>query len=79
MRRTFSALSLVVALSGCGTMGNSLPYHAGSLDDSMGMTIEQYAVGRLPARAHVRPGCTKPSERIGKMARAAAAKRCRTR
>ena len=66
MRRPFSALALVLALSGCGTMGSSLPYHAGSLDDSMGMTIEQYAVGRLPAGGRMLPRCAKPSEHAAK-------------
>lgn len=79
MRRTFSALILVAALSGCGTMGSSLPYHSGSLDDTMGMTIEQYAVGRLPAGAHVPARCAKPSERTARTVHAASAKRCRAR
>lgn len=79
MRRTFSALILVTALSGCGTMGSSLPYHSGSLDDTMGMTIEQYAVGRLPAGAHVSVRCAKPSERAATAPRTASAKRCRAR
>ena len=79
MRRTFSALILVAVLSGCGTMGSSLPYHSGSVDDSMGMTIEQYAVGRLPAGVHAASRCTKPSEHAAKTVLVQAAKRCRAR
>ena len=78
MRRTLSALTLAVALTGCGAMGSSLPYHAGSLDDSS-MTIEQYAVGRLPAGSHLPSRCTKPSGHASRAVRERAAKRCGTR
>lgn len=74
MRRTLSALILAAALSGCGAVGSSLPYRAGSLDDSMGMTIEQYAVGRLPAGGRMLARCAKPSEHAAKTAHDRAAR-----
>lgn len=74
MRRTLSALALTALLAGCGT---SLPYHGASFDESMGMTIEQYAVGRLPA---TRPAvCPKPAAHAAAGTRTHAAKRCRAR
>jgi hypothetical protein len=44
MRPMVAALLLVV-LAGCGTGASSLPYRSMGLDDSMGMTVEQYALG----------------------------------
>jgi hypothetical protein len=80
MRRTLGAVILIAALSGCGAVGSSLPYHANSLDDSMAMTIEQYAVGRLPAGAHGKNTCAKPSPRhAARGRRAVSDKRCRVR
>ena len=77
MRRPLCILVLTTLLAGCGTLGSSLPYHSGS-EDSMGMTVEQYAIGRLPAGhrpsvcpktgAHstLAPGPRHPSRRCGK-------------
>lgn len=80
MRSTLGALMLIAALAGCGTVGSSLPYHGNSLDDSMTMTIEQYAVGRLPAGAHAKIACPKASPRHAvKARRTVSDKRCRIR
>jgi hypothetical protein len=62
MRRTLSAFVFTILLAGCGSLGSSLPYHAASSpEDSMGMTIEQYAVGRLPANHRSGAACPKPT------------------
>ena len=61
MRRTLSVfiLTLTTLVSGCGAIQGSLPYIS-SGGDATGMTVEQYAVGRLGAR--VAPAaCPKPS------------------
>jgi hypothetical protein len=79
MRRTFSALALAVALSGCAALGSSLPYHASSVEDSMGMTIEQYAVGRLPAGTHSKLHCAKHGASKSANRRPTSSKGCRTR
>lgn len=78
MRRTLSALALTILVSGCGTLAGSLPYHP-SADDSMGMTVEQYAVGRLPAGRHA-ARCSKSSMRsVGSVQERGAPKLCRGR
>ncbi|HEY1656353.1 MAG TPA: FHIPEP family type III secretion protein [Candidatus Tumulicola sp.] len=64
MRRTFSALVVALALSGCAALGSSLPYHA-SAEDAMGMTIEQYAVGRLPAAGQSKLHCAQHNHKAG--------------
>jgi hypothetical protein len=71
MRPMVAALLLVV-LAGCGAGASSLPYRSMGLDDPMGMTVEQYALGRLPAsRAAV--ACAK---RLHTASSAVVAKRC---
>ena len=48
MRPMVAAL-LLAFLAGCGAGTASLPYRSLALDDSMGLTVEQYALDRLPA------------------------------
>ncbi len=80
MRRTFCALVFTVLLAGCGTLGSSLPYHSASAEDSMGMTVEQYAVGRLPSSRRPATECSKPGARSPDTARQRhLSKRCHAR
>lgn len=71
MRPMVAALLLVV-LAGCGAGAGSLPYRSMGVDDSMGMTVEQYALGRLPSHAAA-AACAK---RVHVASSAVAAKRC---
>jgi hypothetical protein len=66
------AALLLVVLAGCGAGASSLPYRSMGLDDSMGMTVEQYALGRLPS-AHAAAACAK---HVHSASSAVAAKRC---
>jgi hypothetical protein len=63
MRPTVAVL-LFALLAGCGAGTASLPYHSmarGSMAiDDPGMTVEQYALDRLPA-AHRGPDCVRPA------------------
>ncbi|HEY3676933.1 MAG TPA: hypothetical protein VGK84_13180 [Candidatus Tumulicola sp.] len=52
------ATLLLVVLAGCGAGASSLPYHSMGIDDSTGMTVEQYALGRLSA-SHAVAACMK--------------------
>jgi hypothetical protein len=58
MRRTLSALVLTLFVAGCSALQGSLPYRSGAVEDASGMTVEQYAIGRLGARAP-RTACPK--------------------
>ncbi|MEO6835471.1 MAG: hypothetical protein ABI231_06140 [Candidatus Tumulicola sp.] len=81
MRSALSVLVLAVLVAACGSAGGALPYHASSVEDSMGMTVEQYAIGRLPAthRAAGAP-CPKPGSYAAPATRRHhAAGRCRRR
>jgi hypothetical protein len=72
MRPMVAALFLVV-LAGCGAGAGSLPYRSMGVDDSMGMTVEQYALGRLPSSHAAAAACAK---RAHAATSAVAAKRC---
>jgi hypothetical protein len=80
MRRTLSALILVVMVSGCSALNGALPNRSATLDDSMGMTVEQYAIGRLPG-AHRTATCPKPGQVVasGTPKTPAPTKRCRVK
>jgi hypothetical protein len=80
MRRTLSALILVVMVSGCSALNGALPNRSATLDDAMGMTVEQYAIGRLPG-AHRTPMCPKPGHVVATRTPKAPspAKRCRAK
>jgi|HubBroStandDraft_2_1064218.scaffolds.fasta_scaffold887001_2 hypothetical protein len=52
MRRTLSVLLLTTLVAGCSALQGSLPSHSGSFVDSTGMTVEQYAIGRLARPPH---------------------------
>jgi hypothetical protein len=58
MMRSMVAALLLVVLAGCGAGASSLPYHSMGIDDSTGMTVEQYALGRLPS-SHAAAACMK--------------------
>ncbi|MEO7202573.1 MAG: hypothetical protein ABI431_07060 [Candidatus Tumulicola sp.] len=55
------AVLLLAFLAGCGAGTASLPYRSLGLDDSMAMTVEQYALNRLPAARHA---CAKPARGV---------------
>jgi hypothetical protein len=55
------AVLLLAFLAGCGAGTASLPYRSLGLDDSMTMTVEQYALNRLPSSRH---GCAKPAHGV---------------
>jgi hypothetical protein len=58
------AALLLVVLAGCGAAANALPNHSIGSDDSMSMTVEQYALGRLPGHgtcAKRQHSATKPA------------------
>jgi hypothetical protein len=55
------AVLLLAFLAGCGAGTSSLPYRSIGLDDSMAMTVEQYALNRLPAARHA---CAKPAHGV---------------
>jgi hypothetical protein len=59
--RPMVAVLLLAILAGCGAGSSSLPYRSLGLDDSMSMTVEQYALNRLPAARHA---CAKPSHGV---------------
>jgi hypothetical protein len=59
--RPMVAVLLLAFLAGCGAGTASLPYRSLGLDDSMAMTVEQYALRRLPAAHHA---CTKPAQGV---------------
>ncbi len=59
--RPMVAVLLLAFLAGCGAGSASLPYRSLGLDDSMTMTVEQYALNRLPAAHHA---CPKPSHGV---------------
>lgn len=52
MRRTLSVLLLTTLVAGCSALQGALPSHSGSFVDSTGMTVEQYAIGRLARPPH---------------------------
>ena len=76
MRRTFCAFVVALLLAGCGTTGSSLPYRGSALDDPMGMTVEQYALGRLPAAGRDAIRCAVPHQKLNAASRKAVAKAC---
>ena len=59
MRRTLTLVVLATILSGCSTLYSSLPSRS-ALGAASGMTVEQYAIGRLPGRPS-RTVCSKPA------------------
>ena len=59
MRRSFSLLALVMLVTGCSTLYSSLPNRS-SLGSASGMTVEQYALGRLGSPLR-RTACPKPA------------------
>lgn len=59
MRRSFTLLVFAAMLSGCSTLYGSLPNRS-AIGDASGMTVEQYAIGRLAGRAS-RAACHKPA------------------
>jgi hypothetical protein len=59
MRRSFCLLVLAMLVSGCSTLYSALPNHA-ALGSSSGMTVEQYAIGRLGSPPR-RSACPKPA------------------
>jgi hypothetical protein len=59
--RPMVAVLLLAFLAGCGAGTASLPYRSLGLDDSMGLTVEQYALDRLPAARHT---CAKPTHGV---------------
>lgn len=59
--RPMVAVLLLAFLAGCGAGTASLPYRSLGLDDSMTMTVEQYALNRLPSARH---GCVKPAHGV---------------
>jgi hypothetical protein len=61
MRRTLSVLVLTTLVTGCGALHGALPYSSAAVEDSSGMTVEQYAIGRLGARTHHATACPKPA------------------
>jgi hypothetical protein len=46
MRRSFSLLVLAMLVTGCSTLYSALPNHS-ALGSTSGLTVEQYAIGRL--------------------------------
>jgi hypothetical protein len=77
MRRTFCAFVVAILLAGCGATGSSLPYRGSALDDPMGMTVEQYALRRLPAAGRDTIRCAAPHQKLDAASRKALAKACR--
>ncbi|MGA8533719.1 MAG: hypothetical protein WB615_06390 [Candidatus Tumulicola sp.] len=75
MRRTFAVLILTMLLTGCGAWHGALPYSAAPVEDSSGMTVEQYAIGRLPGKAFHAAVCPKPARGVA-VSRRPNAKRC---
>ncbi len=59
MRRSLTLLVLAATLSGCSTLYSSLPSRS-ALGAASGMTVEQYAIGRLSGRVS-RAACPKPA------------------
>ena len=58
MRRPFCALIFTTLLTGCSALQGALPYNTGG--EGSGMTVEQYAVGRLGNRASHGTACPRP-------------------
>jgi len=58
MRRSLTLLVFAAMLSGCSTLYSSLPSRS-ALGAASGMTVEQYAIGRLSGHAS-RAVCPKP-------------------
>jgi uncharacterized protein YceK len=58
MRRSLTLLVIATLLSGCSTLYSSLPNRS-AIGAASGMTVEQYAVGRLPGS--VPRTCAKPA------------------
>lgn len=50
MRRTLTLFVLATVLSGCSTLYSALPSRS-LIGSGSGMTVEEYAIGRLPGRA----------------------------
>jgi hypothetical protein len=59
MRRSLTLLVLATLLSGCSTLYSSLPNRS-AIGAASGMTVEQYAIGRLPGSVS-RAACPKPA------------------
>jgi len=59
MRRPLTLLVLATLLSGCSTLYSSLPNRS-AIGAASGMTVEQYAIGRLPGSVS-RAACAKPA------------------
>jgi hypothetical protein len=57
MRRSLTLLVLATLLSGCSTLYSSLPNRS-AVGAASGMTVEQYAIGRLPGSVS-RAACAK--------------------
>lgn len=74
MCRTLSLLVVVTLLAGCGSLSSALPNRA-ALGSTSGMTVEQYAIGRLaaplpsaacPKPAHSAHGAKKSAKRCSR-------------
>ena len=61
MRRTLGVLILTMLVTGCSALQGALPSHSGALEATSGMTVEQYAIGRLGTRPHHAATCPKPA------------------
>jgi hypothetical protein len=61
MRRMFCALILTTLVTGCSALQGALPSNAGGVGDGSGMTVEQYAIGRLGNRASHMTACPRPA------------------
>jgi hypothetical protein len=60
MRRTLGVLILSILATSCSALQGALPSHSGGVEASSGMTVEQYAIGRLARPPHG-AACAKPA------------------
>jgi hypothetical protein len=75
MRRTVGVLILTTLVTGCSALQGALPSHSGAVEATSGMTVEQYAIGRLRARPPHAATCPTPAH-TSKSRAAQPAKRC---
>ncbi len=75
MRRTVGILILTTLVTGCSALQGALPSHSGAVEATSGMTVEQYAIGRLGGRSPHAATCPKATP-ITKSRPPQPAKRC---